>query len=80
MNGALKGTFVNIGQKFFKVFGLVKIKLLLAFTLAAYNLETIRSFLARKAVETEEAKKPRARKKRRNETWRDVFAIGPATG
>jgi hypothetical protein len=28
VNGALKGTFVNIGQKFFKVFGLVKIKVL----------------------------------------------------
>jgi hypothetical protein len=47
--GALKDTFVNIGQKFFKVFGLVKIKVLLAFTLAAYNLEAIRSFLARTA-------------------------------
>ena len=78
--GALKGTFVNIGQKFFKVFGLVKIKVLLAFTLAAYNLETIRSFLARKAVVEEEAKKPRTRKKRRKQTWRDVVAVRPATG
>ena len=80
VNGALKGTFVNIGQKFFKVFGLVKIKVLLAFTLAAYNLETIRSFLARKVVVAEEAKKPRRRKKRREETWRDVIAIRAATG
>lgn len=80
VNGALKGTFVNIGQKFFKVFGLIKIKLLLAFTLAAYNLEAIRSFRARKTVEAEEAKKPRPRRKRRKETWRDVVAIRPETG
>jgi hypothetical protein len=58
----------------------VKIKLLLAFTLAAYNLETIRSFLARKAAQAEEAEKPRPRKKRREGTWRDVVAIRPATG
>jgi len=80
VNGALKDTFVNIGQKFFKVFGLVKIKILLAFTLAAYNLEIIRSFVARKTVVEEEAKKPRKRKKRRKETWRDVVAVRPATG
>jgi len=60
VNGALKGAFVNIGQKFFRVFGLIKIKLLLAFTLSAYNRETIRSFRARKAVEAENAKKPRS--------------------
>jgi hypothetical protein len=80
VNGALKGMFVNIGQKFFKVFGLVKIKVLLAFTLAAYNLETIRSFLARQAVVAEEAKKPRRRSKRRKQTWRDVVAIRPSQG
>jgi hypothetical protein len=62
------------------VFGLVKIKVLLAFTLAAYNLETIRSFLARKAVVEEEAKKPRRRKKRSKQTWRDVVAISPSSG
>jgi hypothetical protein len=80
VNGALKGAFVNIGQKFFKVFGLVKIKLLLAFTLAAFNLETIRSFLSKTAVVAEVAKKPRTRKKRRQKTWSDVVAIRPETG
>ncbi len=60
--------------------GLVKIKVLLAFTLAAYNLETIRSFLARKAVVEEEARKPRRRKKRRKQTWHDLVAVSPATG
>lgn len=80
VNAALKGAFVNIGQKFFKVFGLTKIKILLAFTLAAYNLETIRSFLSRMAVVAEAARKPRSRKKRREMTWHDVVAIRPETG
>jgi hypothetical protein len=53
------------------VFGLLKINILLAFTLAAYNLEVIRSFLAKSA---EAAKKPRTRKKRLNRTWRDLVA------
>jgi hypothetical protein len=57
-----------------------EIKLLLAFTLAAYNLETIRSFLARRAVREAENQTPRSRKKRRKGTWRDVVAIRPATG
>jgi hypothetical protein len=76
----LKDTFVNLGQKFFKVFGLIKIKMLLAFTLAAYNLEAIRSFLARMAVTAEAAKKPRTRKKRLEQTWRDVVASRPESG
>ncbi len=54
--------------------------MLLAFTLAAYNLETIRSFLAKMAVVAEAARKPRTRRKRREKTWRDVVAIRPATG
>ena len=49
--------------------------MLLAFTLAAYNLETIRSCLARKAVVEEEAKKPRRRKERRKQTWPDLVAV-----
>ena len=48
MNAMLKGTFVNIKHKFFRVFGLAKMTLLLAFTVARYNLEAIRSFLAKK--------------------------------
>jgi hypothetical protein len=80
VNAALKGAFQNIGQKFFRVFGLVKIKILLAFTLAAHNRETIRSFLARMAVVAEAAREPHTRKKRREMTWRDVVAIRPETG
>jgi hypothetical protein len=51
VNGMLKGGFVNIQHKFFRVFGLTKTKLLLAFTVVAYNLEAIRSFLAKKSRE-----------------------------
>jgi hypothetical protein len=80
VNAQLKGAFVNIGQKFFKVFGLVKMKILLAFTLAAYNLETIRSFVSKKAKEIQQAAKPKPRKKRREGTWRDVVAIRPLSG
>jgi hypothetical protein len=70
VNAFLKGGFVNIGQKFFRVFRLTKLTFLLAFTIAGYNVECIRSFNARKIVEAEaaEAKRQR-RKKRRQGTW-----------
>lgn len=70
MNAFLKGGFVNIGQKFFRVFRLTKLTFLLAFTIAGYNVECIRSFNARRIVEAaaSEAKRQR-RKKRRRGTW-----------
>lgn len=40
--GGLKIGFVNIQQKFFRIFSLTKMTLLLAFTIAGYNLEVIR--------------------------------------
>ena len=55
VNGMLKGGFVNIQHKFFRVFGLTKTKLLLAFTVVGYNLEAIRSFLAKKAAKASHA-------------------------
>ena len=55
----LKGGFVNIQQKFFRMFGLTKLKLPLAFTIAGYNVECIRSFNARKAAEVESAEAKR---------------------
>jgi hypothetical protein len=42
----LKGGFVNVQQKFFRVFRLTKLTFLLAFTIAGYNVECIRSFVA----------------------------------
>jgi hypothetical protein len=67
VNAMLKGGFVNIQQKFFRVFRLTKLTFLLAFTIAGYNIETIRSFNARKLAEAEsaEAAKKRRRKRRK---------------
>jgi hypothetical protein len=69
----LKGGFVNIQHKFFHVFGLAKMTLLLAFTLVGYNLETIRSFTAKNEVERTASPLKRTRKKRRTGTWTDVI-------
>jgi hypothetical protein len=60
---------VNIGHKFFRVFGLTKMTLMLAFTVVGYNLDAIRSFLAKK--ETGTTKKTRA--KRRKGTWTQLL-------
>ena len=49
----LKGGFVNIQHKFFRVLGLAKMTLLMAFTLAGCNLEAIRSFLAKNELHKE---------------------------
>ena len=73
VNAMLKGGFVNIQHKFFPVFGLAKMTLLIAFTLAGYNLGAIRSFLAKKEVERTAAPPKRTRKKRRTGTWTDVI-------
>lgn len=63
VNAMLKGGFVNVQQKFFRVFRLTKLTFVLAFTIAGYNVECIRSFNARKVAEAEATE---ARKKRRN--------------
>jgi len=42
-NAPLKGAFANLSQSFFRVMGLVKQTILLGFTLAAYNLDRVRS-------------------------------------
>jgi hypothetical protein len=69
-NAGLKGGFVNIERKFFRVLGLVKTSILLAFTVAGYNVDRIRSFVDRMAVE---ATAPRTRAKRRQGTWTDLL-------
>jgi hypothetical protein len=45
----LNGGFVDLGHKFFRVFGISKLRLLLAFTIVGYNLHCISSFLTRTA-------------------------------
>ena len=71
----LKGGFVNIQHKFFRVFGLTKMTLMLAFTVVGYNLDAIRSFRARKAVEKVASAAKKTRKKRREGTWPQL--LGP---
>ena len=51
VNAALKGAYVDLARGFFRVFGQVKMTVLLGFTLAAYNLDRVRSFRAKKAEE-----------------------------
>jgi hypothetical protein len=72
-NAALKGAFVDLARGFFRVMGQVKMTLLLGFTVAAYNLDRVRSFRAKQAVDTD-TRKPRA--KRRRGTWTDVVDGG----
>lgn len=69
-NAGLKGGFVNIASKFFRVMGTVKMTVLLAFTVAGYNLERIRSFLAKHAP-TSAGKV--TRRKRRTGTWGEIL-------
>jgi hypothetical protein len=70
VNAALKGGYVNLARGFFRVFGLVKITALLGFTIAAVNLDRIRSHEAKLA---EQQDQPARRKKRRVGTWRDMI-------
>jgi hypothetical protein len=80
VNAMLKGGFVDIQHKFFRILGLTKMTLMLAFTVVGYNLEAIRSFGAKKVAARAAIPMKKTRKKRRMGTWRDVVAIRPATG
>ena len=70
-NSALKGAFADLFRGFFRVFGRTKISVLLGFTIAAYNLDRVRSFRAKQA---EEEGQPRRRAKRRLGTWSDCLS------
>ncbi len=75
VNSALKGAFVDLARGFFRVFGEVKMTVLLGFTVAAFNLDRIRSYRAKLAEEDEATLRPRA--KRRQGTWVDVVSAPP---
>ena len=83
VNGMLKGGFVDIQHKFFRVFGLTKLTFLLSFTMAGYNLECNRSFNARKTAEAARGSAEKQhRGKRREGTWSQLldgpaYALGP---
>ena len=72
VNAALKGAFVDLARGFFRVLGQVKMTVLLGFTLAAFNLDRVRSFRAKQAQGRET---PRPRAKRRQGTWKDIELV-----
>jgi hypothetical protein len=61
-----------LSRGFFRVFGRVKIAVLLGFSIAAYNVDRIRSF---RAKQTELDRAPRTRAKRRQGIWDCVAAL-----
>ena len=71
-DAALKGAFVDLARGFFRVFGRVKMTVLLGFTLAAYNLDRIRSFRAKQALFED---KPKPRPKRRRGIWAELVPV-----
>jgi len=76
VNAALKGAFADLGRGFIRVMGVTKMTVMVGFTLAAYNLDRIRSFRAKHSLDdngqpTEKPKQTRAR--RRTGTWADVI-------
>jgi hypothetical protein len=79
-NAALKGGFVDIGRKFFRVFGLAKLTILLSFTIASFNLDRVRSFLAKHGDRGPAAGLARTRRKRRMGIWTELLPAQPAEG
>jgi hypothetical protein len=76
VNAALKGVFTDLGRGFMRVMGVTKMTVMLGFTLAAFNLDRIRSFRAKHRLDeegkpTEKPKQTRAR--RRTGIWADVI-------
>jgi len=76
VNAALKGVFTDLGRGFMRVMGVTKMTVMLGFTLAAYNLDRIRSFRAKHHLDetgqsTQKPKQTRAR--RRTGTWADII-------
>jgi hypothetical protein len=76
VNAALKGVFTDFGRGFMRVMGITKMTVMLGFTLAAFNLDRIRSYRAKHQLDehgqpTDKPKQTRAR--RRTGTWADVI-------
>jgi hypothetical protein len=80
VNAALKGAFTDLGRGFLRVMGVTKMTVMLGFTLAAFNLDRIRSFRAKHSIDEngQPTAKPRhIRARRRTGTWSDV--VEPAS-
>lgn len=79
-NAALKGAFVDLGRGFTRVFGRTKTTVLIGFTLAAYNIDRVRSFRQKHRLaaaadepEVEFARQVERRAKRRRGTWSQLL-------
>lgn len=72
--GSLQGAFTRLARGFFRVFGLVKITVLLGFTIAAYSLDRVRSFRAKRAEQTQQ---PKTRARRRLGIWSHCMLAEP---
>ena len=70
VNSALKGGYADTSRGYFRLFGITKITVLLAFTIAAVNLDRIRSHEAKQDALDES---PATRRKRRPGTWRHLL-------
>ena len=69
VNSALKGGYVDTSRGYFRLFGLTKITVLFAFTIAAVNLDRIRSHQAKQEPDDQ----PKNRRPRRPGTWRQLL-------
>lgn len=76
VNGDLKRNFTNVDRGYARVFGTVKVALLLAFTLAGLNVYLAKSFRRMLEAEAQQASGPKTRRKRRTGTFDSV--LGPA--
>ena len=76
VNAALKGAFADLGRGFLRVMGMTKMTVLLGFTLAAFNLDRVRSFRAKHHLGGDGAplaRPRRTRAKRRSGTWAELI-------
>ncbi|MEA2587370.1 MAG: hypothetical protein QOH66_297, partial [Actinomycetota bacterium] len=75
------GAFANLSRGFFRVMGIAKTTVLLGFTLAAYNLDRIRSFKAKHGLDDNGQAVPtpkQTRARRRSGTWTEVIETSQA--
>lgn len=76
VNAALKGAFADLSRGFVRVMGVTKMTVMLGFTLAAFNLDRIRSYRAKHHLDengqpTGRPKQSRAR--RRTGSWAELI-------
>jgi hypothetical protein len=81
VNAALKGAFADLSRGFIRVMGVTKITVMLGFTLAAYNLDRIRSYRAKHHLDEtgQPVGRPKqTRARRRHGTWAELIDSPPS--